>query len=429
MMEEEENKNEWRLVFAQSKKVKIFLVGMLVLAICCAVVPLALSSAQSFATDIQLHSREQFVRAIEPATAKIRAAASVEVEGTYQAGTITTHVLPKLVPVATTWRERVVVADAPVTLSKSVDYAHYEARLNKNSTFSFTATAAATANGDGEVLSLLAMTEGQFTEFKRDGHDIHDKKHALAFSFARRLNIDLRKGREVTLTGAVPEDGLTHFIATAGKIKYDDDDDHDDDDEDDDDDDDRRRGHQQRQQRQRQQRKQHGVRYSKTTFQVKNLTVTPVHYATALATSSCTLQPRAAGSSLSSCTVTVPESDERVYFVLSYGDVMTATDEVSFSVTLAARRSFVVLVTVIVYAALAAVTLVVVLSCVRVKRGGDTYQQMDELFDTEPSTSTGVGGAAGVAGGVDASPMETVEVVHMVPQGGETVATGTLTPM
>ena len=214
-------------------------------------------------------------------------------------------------------------------------------------------------------MNILAMTDAQFTLFKRNGHTLHDKKKAKQCSFARLLNVKFDShsdGSEATLTGTVPEDGLTHFVVTAGKI---------DDDDDDDDGRDRLNG---------------GLRHDTTTVVVKRLAVLARHYATTLATSTCTPHPRATGSNESTCTLLIPEPSPAggEYLLASYGDAAGTAATVEFTTTLKPRTRFVLLVTLIMYSVLAGIALAGTLACPRLKYDDD-YAQVDMFADADPA--------------------------------------------
>lgn len=362
------------LEFADKRKLRIFIGCVCALALCLIIVPLALCSSRSFATDIPLDAREQFIRKLSPRAISHNARAQVTVRGTIPRGMLTVHIVPSLVLVASPWRERVVAADATVTLNKNTQYAHYTARLNTNSTLEFTVGASASVaaaaaekqvGGSSSTVNILAMTDAQFTLFKRYGHTLHDKKRAKQCSFARLLNVKFDShsdGSEVTLTGTVPEDGLTHFVVTAGKV---------DDDDDDDDGNDKHRD---------------GLRHDTTTVIVKRLAVLARHYATTLATSTCTPHPRAAGSNESTCTLVISEPAPAggEYLLASYGDAAGTAATVEFTTTLKPRTRFVLLVTLIMYSVLAGIALVGTLACIRLKFDDD-YVQVDMYAGADPA--------------------------------------------
>lgn len=354
------------LEFADKRKLRIFIGCVCALALCLIVVPLALCSSRSFATDIRLDAREQFIRPLTPRAISRNARAQVTVRGTFPRGMLTVHIVPSLVPVAAPWRERVVVADATVTLGKNGQYAHYEARLNTNSTLEFTVAASASVGkevgGSSGTVNILAMTDAQFTLFKRNGHTLHDKKKAKQCSFARLLNVKFDShsdASEATLTGTVPEDGLTHFVITSGKV------------DDDDDDGDK-----------------HDIRLRDDTTKVvvRRLAVVGKHYATTLATSTCTPHPRATGSNESTCVLIIPEPSPAggEYLLVSYGDAAGAAATVEFTTTLKPRTRFVLLVTLIMYSVLAGIALVGTLACIRLKFDDD-YVQVDMFAGADPA--------------------------------------------
>ena len=374
------------LEFADKRKLRIFIGCLCALGLCLIIVPLALCSSHSFATDIPMDTREQFIRKLTPRAVSRNARAQVTVHGKFPSGVLTVHLVPSLVPVAYPWRERVIAADAAVTLNKDTQYAHYTARLNANSTLTFTVAAAASVGagftGSSGAVNVLAMTDSQFTLFKRYGHTLHDKKKAKQCSFARLLNIKFDShsegSSEATLTGTVPEDGLTHFVLTAGKI-----------DDDDDDDDHRDDGR---------------LRHDTTTVIVRRLAVVARHYATALATSTCTPQPRAVGSNESTCTLVVPEPApaEGLYLLASYGDTSSTASTIEFTATLKPRTRFALLVTLIIYSVLAGAALVGTLACIRLKYDDD-YMEVDMFAGADPAE------AAPFAPFVNHAPAENVE--------------------